>query len=60
MAEFGIPNHRMGNAGFAEHHAISPNDTADSRSRNRRVEIFVVGPDTSIVGWTETHGSVSQ
>ena len=56
----GIPEDRMGIAGFAEHQPISPNDTADSRSRNRRVEIFVIGPDTPIVGWTETHGSVYQ
>jgi chemotaxis protein MotB len=60
LREAGIPDERMGVAGFAEHQPISPNDTADSRSRNRRVEIFVVGPDTPIVGWTETHGSVYQ
>ncbi len=60
LKDAGIPDDRMGVAGFAEHQPISPNDTADSRSRNRRVEIFVVGPDTPIVGWTETHGSVYQ
>jgi chemotaxis protein MotB len=58
LRDAGLPDDRMGVAGFAEHQPISPNDTADNRSRNRRVEIFVVGPDTPIVGWTETHGSV--
>jgi chemotaxis protein MotB len=58
LKDAGISDQRMGVAGYAEHQPISPNDTADSRSRNRRVEIFVVGPDTPIVGWTETHGSV--
>lgn len=58
LRDAGLSDERMGISGFAEHQPISPNDTADSRSRNRRVEIFVVGPDTPIVGWTETHGSV--
>jgi chemotaxis protein MotB len=58
LKEAGISGDRMGIAGFAEHQPISPNDTADSRSRNRRVEIFVVGPETPVVGWTETHASV--
>jgi chemotaxis protein MotB len=60
LRESGISEERMGVAGFAEHQPISPNDTADSRSRNRRVEIFVVGPDTPIVGWTETHATLYQ
>jgi len=54
LRKAGIPEERMGVAGFGEHQPISPNDTADSRSKNRRVEIFVVGPETPIVGWTET------
>lgn len=58
LKEAGIESVRLGIAGFAEHQPIAPNDTADSRSRNRRVEIFVVGPETPIVGWTETHASV--
>ena len=58
LREAGMPQNRMGIAGFAEHQPISPNDTATSRKRNRRVEIFVVGPETPVVGWTETLGSV--
>lgn len=58
LKEAGIESVRLGIAGFAENQPIAPNDTAESRSRNRRVEIFVVGPETPIVGWTETHASV--
>jgi chemotaxis protein MotB len=58
LREAGLPENRMGVAGFAQHQPISPNDSADSRKRNRRVEIFVIGPETPVVGWTETLDSV--
>lgn len=58
LRQAGIPEDRMGVAGFGEHQPISRNDSADNRRKNRRVEIFVVGPETPVVGWTETHGSV--
>lgn len=54
MQKLGIPDDRMGIAGFGEHQPVSPNTTADSRRKNRRVEIFVMGPETPVVGWTET------
>lgn len=49
----GIPEDRMGVAGFGQFQPISANDTAASRQRNRRVEIFVLGPETPVVGWSE-------
>ncbi len=49
----GIPEDRMGVAGFGQFQPISPNDTADARQRNRRVEIFLLGPETPVVGWTD-------
>jgi chemotaxis protein MotB len=58
LREAGLPENRMGIAGFAQYQPISPNDTASSRKKNRRVEIFVVGPETPVVGWTETLDSV--
>jgi chemotaxis protein MotB len=58
LREAGLPENRMGVAGFAQYQPISPNDTAGSRKKNRRVEIFVVGPETPVVGWTETLNSV--
>ena len=58
LRESGLPENRMGVAGFAQYQPISPNDTATARKKNRRVEIFVVGPETPVVGWTETLDSV--
>ena len=57
VAEFlrrtGLPEDRMGVAGFAGHQPIAPNDGMD-RARNRRVEIFVIPPEAPVVGWTES------
>ena len=54
----GIPEARMGVAGFGQFQPISSNDTAEARGRNRRVEIFVLGPETPLVGWADTTASV--
>jgi chemotaxis protein MotB len=58
LKDAGITDERIGVSGFAETQPIAPNDTAENRGRNRRVEIFVVGPQTPVVGWTETISSV--
>lgn len=50
----GMPEQNMGVAGFGQHQPLTANATAMDRQRNRRVEIFVTGPTTPIVGWTET------
>jgi chemotaxis protein MotB len=52
----GIPENRMGVAGFGQFQPIASNDREDTRSRNRRVEIYVLGPETPMVGWAETSG----
>ncbi len=52
----GIPDERIGIAGYGQNQPIEANSNADLRARNRRVEIFVIGPETPIVGWTETMG----
>jgi chemotaxis protein MotB len=54
----GIPEDRMGVAGFAQHQPISPNDSASERQKNRRVEIFVLGPETPVVGWSDSTSKV--
>jgi len=55
LRDRGLPEDRMGIAGFAEHQPIMSNASARQREKNRRVEIFVLGPETPIVGWSETH-----
>ncbi len=54
----GLPEQRMGVAGYGGEQAIAPNNSPANRRRNRRVEIFIVPPDTPIVGWTETSTSL--
>ncbi len=54
LRKSGLPEDRMGVAGFGQHQPLTTNATAMDRHRNRRVEIFVTGPETPIVGWTET------
>jgi chemotaxis protein MotB len=56
LRKSGIPEARMGVAGFGQYQPVSPNDTAASRSLNRRVEIYVVDPQTPVVGWADTAG----
>lgn len=53
----GIPEERMGVAGFGQFQPVSPNDTAEARQKNRRVEIYVLGPETPVVGWADTAGT---
>ncbi len=56
LRKAGIPEERMGVAGFGQFQPISPNDSAESRQKNRRVEIYVLGPETPVVGWADTTG----
>jgi chemotaxis protein MotB len=49
----GIPEDRMGVAGFGQFQPLAANDTATARQKNRRVEIFLLGPETPVVGWTD-------
>jgi chemotaxis protein MotB len=51
----GIPEDRMGVAGFGQFQPLTANDTATARQKNRRVEIFLLGPETPVVGWTDNH-----
>jgi chemotaxis protein MotB len=58
LRKAGIPESRMGVTGFGQFQPISPNDSAQARQKNRRVEIFVLGPETPVVGWADTNGGV--
>jgi len=39
---YNIPAARLSAAGYAEYHPVAPNDTADGRAQNRRVDIVVL------------------
>jgi len=58
MRKLGFAEQRMGVAGFGPHQPIAPNVTSSDRRKNRRVEIFVLGRDVPVVGWTESIPSV--
>ncbi len=54
----GVAEQRLAVSGYAGQQPIAPNDSSANRRRNRRVEIFVIPPDTPIVGWTDTSTSL--
>ena len=58
LARLGLAPSRIGVAGFGAHQPIAPNITSTDRQKNRRVELFVLGPDVPVVGWTDTIPSV--
>lgn len=53
LQQAGVPEDRVGVAGYGRHQPIAANTSPGSRSLNRRVEIYLVAPDTPIVGWYE-------
>ncbi len=53
LRQSGIPESRMGVAGFGQFQPLASNDSSTSRKRNRRVEIFLLGQETPIVGWSD-------
>jgi chemotaxis protein MotB len=50
----GLPEDQIGVAGYGRHQPLAANQSPDTRQRNRRVELFLLGPETPIVGWAET------
>jgi chemotaxis protein MotB len=58
MKRAGMPEHRMAVAGFGATQPIAANTTAEDRQKNRRVEVFVMGADVPVVGWTDSTPSV--
>jgi len=54
LRKLGLPEERMGVAGFAQHQPVAPNMTPKDRLKNRRVEIFVMAPEVPVIGWTES------
>lgn len=44
ILHYDFPPARLSAAGFAEYHPVAPNDTAEGRARNRRVDIVILNP----------------
>ncbi len=42
---------RLGAAGYSMYQPVAQNSSESTRRKNRRVEIFVLAPDASVVGW---------
>jgi len=47
-----VPQHRLTVVGFADQNPIAPNDTADGRALNRRVDVVVLRNATQPQGAT--------
>ena len=54
MQRQGLPQRRIGVAGFGPHQPIAANVSYKDRQKNRRVEIFVMNRDVPVVGWTDS------
>lgn len=54
----GVPETRMGVAGYGQYQPVVANNSSGSRQENRRVELFLIAPEVPVVGWTETVTSV--
>lgn len=51
LRKAGIAEGRMGMSGYGMHQPVETNKSESTRSRNRRVEIFVLAPDDTVAGW---------
>lgn len=51
LQKAGVREEQIGVTSLGRHEPVASNDNPRDRQRNRRVEIFVTGPDTPIVGW---------
>ncbi len=50
LAKIGVAEARMGVAGYNKYQPVAPNNNDSAKSKNRRVELFVLAPDASIAG----------
>jgi chemotaxis protein MotB len=53
MVEAGLPADRISAASFGEFKPFKPNDTAEGKAANRRIEIVVVPDLSSLPGFDE-------
>lgn len=53
LEKMGLDPKRLGAAGYSMYQPLVPNKDAESRRKNRRVEIFVLAPEAAVAGWEE-------
>lgn len=58
LKKAGVHEERIGVAGMGASQPIASNTNPQERLKNRRVEIFLVPPETPVVGWTDSTPSV--
>ena len=51
LRKSGVDEGRMGVSGYGMHQPVEANKNEAARSKNRRVEIYVLAPDASVAGW---------
>jgi chemotaxis protein MotB len=54
LRNLGLAHERMIIVGAGPHQPVAPSTSEEDRRKNRRVEIFVLGPDVPVIGWTES------
>ena len=54
LRNLGLAHERMIIVGAGPHQPVAPSTSDEDRRKNRRVEIFVLGPDVPVIGWTES------
>jgi len=47
----GVGEDQLGVVGYGRHQPLASNETSADRQRNRRTEVFVIGPQTPLLGW---------
>lgn len=55
----GVKSPRCGSAGYGPYQPLAPNTSAETRQKNRRVEIFVLAPNASVAGWDGSGNSTN-
>ena len=54
LRNLGLAHERMIIIGAGPHQPVAVSTSEEDRRKNRRVEIFVLGPDVPVIGWTES------
>lgn len=51
LAQIGLDEPRMGVAGYSKFQPVTANADDSARQQNRRVEIYILAPDSTVAGW---------